>query len=377
MEGKVVSSAEISRLAHLHFSEEQAVRGSGSLLYIGNAKESAAPFFLDCADAMNPHIFIFGMSGSGKSYLTKSLVVRMSVLAEYSVLLLDFTGEYREYVSAIFCEEVAASLAGNTISPGKVSYVDLSKFTEAAKISSAREILARITQRMRSAGTSEKFRTFIVLDEAWKLLLSDDSLSILIREGRKYGVGLLLASQIIGDVDESLLSNIATVFAFRVQDAPSIDKMARCYELGSDKVSAVQNLDQGSCLVVQLHKDKRRSSFFIDRVVGVGIPKQFALKYGGLIRIEIEEKKFSGFLKKLGLDGAQATAIKALFTDGYSTELSKLMLELVQMVNDRNKILAGMRGMGLGDKEIAEAFAEAVSQEEFGADSNGYQNKIL
>lgn len=62
-------------------------------------------------------------------------------------------------------------------------------------------------------------RSFVVLDEAHRLAMSDGSpVQRILREGRKFGVGLILASQQPEDFDTVAYTNTATKLAFHLFD---------------------------------------------------------------------------------------------------------------------------------------------------------------
>ncbi|MGI0141981.1 MAG: ATP-binding protein [Candidatus Micrarchaeales archaeon] len=358
---KIISSSDVAKLAHIPFYGEPAIpQSQNSLIYIGDTAHNHSPFFLDFAETINPHIFVFGMSGGGKSYLIKSMMLRMSVFANSRILLIDFTGEYAEFVDYLFYKEADAESIEESLDYGGISYLNLAKNTEQEKLQKAKQVLQRILAMIRNRGVSKDYNLFIVLDEAWKLLINDDTLNVLIREGRKYGVGLVLASQLLNDISEKFLANVATVFAFRMQDAGSVDALVRNYELDMQSATLMQNLEVGQCIVIQVHKNRPRSTFMISKVKGVNLKKPFTL-IGDSMRIEIEDAKFTGFLKGLGLNETQITVMKSFFAGDYSVELSRLISELVSLNVDRREILKGLRQIGIGDREIADAFAEAVS----------------
>ena len=81
-------------------------------------------------------------------------------------------------------------------------------------------ILQTLKERMRMEGwSSEKgIKTFVVLDEAWKVASDDRSDAItIIREGRKYQFGLIVASQNPTDINETIFSNVGTNIILRVR----------------------------------------------------------------------------------------------------------------------------------------------------------------
>ena len=113
-----------------------------------------------------------------------------------------------------------------------IVHVDLSGIpSEPNKVRAAEGILAGIAENMRRADGLEGRRVFVMLDEAWKLLRESRALETILREGRKYRHGLIFSSQLVEDVDLALLSNAATLFAFRLQNSQSLERLARNYNL--------------------------------------------------------------------------------------------------------------------------------------------------
>ncbi len=81
-------------------------------------------------------------------------------------------------------------------------------------------ILQSLKERMRSEGWSESkgLKALVVLDEAWKIASDERSDAVMIvREGRKYQFGLIVASQNPTDINEIIFSNVGTVFVLRIK----------------------------------------------------------------------------------------------------------------------------------------------------------------
>ena len=368
METKIVSSREISKLVHLPYLGEpnslHIENFEGKEAYIGNALKSQMPFFLDFNDLMNPHTFVFGASGGGKSYLLKNLILRMCMLWDPKVLLIDFTGEYSEFAELTNAyRRDLKSLAHEVLEEKSgLFYLDLSGLGENEKVESAIVTLEQIVSLMRKRKINAGYNTFIVLDEAWKVLARSKVLEILVREGRKYGVGMLMASQILSDIDEKFLANISTLFTFRLQDDASVEKLAANYGLGPESKEMIKNLDVGSCLVIQLHRNKFRSAFFIDKVVGVKNYNSVLLKSGKKMEVEIEEHKLASFLGGIGLGSDSIAQINLLLHGGERISLHKLIYELMMRGADRSKLLNGLRSLRVPEEELADAFSRAIQE---------------
>jgi hypothetical protein len=80
----------------------------------------------------------------------------------------------------------------------------------------SRFVLQKIYANMLSKGPCDQLRVFAVVDEAHKLSY-DETLTELIREARKYGVGILLASQSVKDFDRIIFGMVGTKIAFQLE----------------------------------------------------------------------------------------------------------------------------------------------------------------
>ncbi len=114
----------------------------------------------------------------------------------------------------------------STIDIGKLSTsglvdLDLSGLPdERFRAMAALFILQTLKEKMRMEGWSATagIKTFVVLDEAWKVASDERSDAVtIIREGRKYQFGLIVASQNPTDVNEAIFSNVGTTFMLRIR----------------------------------------------------------------------------------------------------------------------------------------------------------------
>ncbi len=81
-------------------------------------------------------------------------------------------------------------------------------------------ILQTLKEMMRAENWSETkgIKTFVVLDEAWKVASDEKSDAVtIVREGRKYKFGLIVASQNPTDINEAIFSNVGTNFILRIK----------------------------------------------------------------------------------------------------------------------------------------------------------------
>ena len=80
----------------------------------------------------------------------------------------------------------------------------------------SRFVLQKIYADMLAQGPTGALRVFAVVDEAHKLSY-DETLTELIREARKYGVGILLASQSVKDFDRIVFDMVGTKIALQLE----------------------------------------------------------------------------------------------------------------------------------------------------------------
>ena len=109
---------------------------------------------------------------------------------------------------------------GKLTSSGLVD-IDLSSLPdERFRAMAALFILQTLKEKMRLESWSAKagLNTLVVLDEAWKVASDERSDAVtIIREGRKYSFGLIVASQNPTDVNEAIFSNVGTTFMLRIR----------------------------------------------------------------------------------------------------------------------------------------------------------------
>ncbi len=305
-------------------------------LFIGTTKIFRMPFAWTFANLANPHISVVGITGSGKSYFVKTLLVRASYVWNSNAVIVDFAGEYKAWVRQVggvvvsfakgdylnimdlagmkpldrtkqiinsfeiltdiglypeqrrLTEEAVEqayvnegfalserppagkepptlksviSLLEEKLQEGTYEYpaelentiyrlrqfaregedyfarkstIDLGKLVESGLVDmdlsglpdekfralAALFVLQTLKEKMRAEGFSETkgIKTFVVLDEAWKVASDEKSDAItIVREGRKYQFALIVASQNPTDVNEAIFSNVGTTFMLRIK----------------------------------------------------------------------------------------------------------------------------------------------------------------
>lgn len=102
MIGKLLNSNVISHLIYLPKVDEPDSSIISDIqnfrVFVGNSQLYSMPVMIDFNKLLNPHILIVGMTGSGKTFLTKNLILRISLLEGSRVILIDLTGEYQNRI---------------------------------------------------------------------------------------------------------------------------------------------------------------------------------------------------------------------------------------------------------------------------------------
>lgn len=85
-------------------------------------------------------------------------------------------------------------------------------------LAASRFMLEKIYAAMLAAGQSKALRAMVCIDEAHKLC-GDDTVTTLIKEARKYGLGVMLSSQETRDFHPSVFANTGTLICLALEDA--------------------------------------------------------------------------------------------------------------------------------------------------------------
>ncbi len=141
-------------------------------------------------------------------------------------------------------------LSAQEILRGHVTHLHLSALPESLRYLFADLFLRRLFYSLQALGeiprgrtdARSRFRLFVIVDEA-KLLVSQKAgqkqvikavLNKYVTEMRKFGVGLILASQLVSHFNDEILANIAVKFCMRTENRKQALENSRYFEISEE-----------------------------------------------------------------------------------------------------------------------------------------------
>lgn len=254
----------------------------------------------------------------------------------------------------------------NIIGKGVVS-IDLSGLPhEAHRSLAGLTILQMLKERMRSLGwsTERNLRLLIVADEAWKIAQDERSdLVAILREGRKYAFGLIVASQNPTDLSKTIFSNAGTLLAFRLGLHEFRESLRQSLQLPQGLADELEHLEVG-CALIRLGWDRPDAAAapFLINIEGEEPQKPFVLKVGDM-DIEIEREVLRKRLWRLGLTDQQINQVCSAFEQAdrclAADELARLLLGWGL---SRSVILSFLRSLGVPEEPLVSLFSRLAAR---------------
>jgi hypothetical protein len=466
---KVLSKELFSRNFLIYPPEPQPsilISSPSESIYIGKTSLLNIPFFWNPKKLINPHICVVGITGSGKSYFVKTFITRARLVLNSNILILDWVGEYNDWVKSAGGRVIDFGKQGinimdieNTDKMARLQQVinafriltDIEKYpkqltiTYEALLESYKtrknptlrdvvKILAkkqkdliyklcknRIENLLASSGNSfcskdfninsltkglvcvdlhnlptEQQRSlagltilqfikeymrkrpsnkimpelFVIIDEAWKIAADErsDVISI-IREGRKYGFSIIIASQNPSDIHKTIFSNAGTVFSFRLilsserEYLRSSLSYSEYYELQSQRLAVGQALVHiETAFPVNCSRD-----FIIKKIEGEPLVELLYIKWGknNNMQIELEKNKLLKFLTAFGLSDKQIKDVLYEFERQNNSLSAENFVKILERLNyPKATIISLLREMGAEEEDLLELFSHISSEEQ-------------
>ena len=148
------------------------------------------------------------------------------------------------------------------------------------------------------ANITFKLRLMLVFDEGWILLKKKGSQQIapiepLIRRARKYGFGVVIATQRIEDVSESVLPLVGTTVILQVTEGEKLEKVARALTIPKRVIAQILRFGTGMAMFKMLWRNMsvaNASSPIIVRVESA---------FGKRVGLELEELESEEYVRKV------------------------------------------------------------------------------
>lgn len=172
------------------------------------------------------------------------------------------TQSLKAYLNDIFDYELfsgSEKISVGSILEGGITHLNLRPLPESLKSLYADLFLRKIYYSLQALGEiprgnitdKERFRLFVIVDEA-KLLVSEKQgykavLNKYATELRKFGVGLILASQLISHFTDEILSNVAVKLCMKAENKEQARKNDKFFGVGEKELL---NLKQGEGILI-------------------------------------------------------------------------------------------------------------------------------
>lgn len=139
--------------------------------------------------------------------------------------------------------------------------LDVHGLMEQVQLAAGAFVLRKVYREMFQWGQTKQLRLAVVLDEAHRLA-RDVTLPKIMKEGRKYGVAVVVASQGVDDFHRDVLSNAGTKVAFRC-NFPQSRKVAGFLRgrAGQDMSTSLENLAVGQAYISTPEQAEARKVF--------------------------------------------------------------------------------------------------------------------
>ena len=235
-------------------------------------------------------------------------------------------------------------------------------------------ILQTLKEKMRFEGwsASKGLKAIIVLDEAWKIASDERSDAItIIREGRKYQFGLIVASQNPTDINEAIFSNVGTSIILRIRFEKFLDYLQGSLGFTAFMRDEISRFGVGQAAIDLSFQTsiKFPSVFIIEHIVGEMPLNVYAITMGDILQeSEMNDTNLQKdyYLKKMDITAklvrtnASIDTINSIIFDmdkaNRSTDLKNLVTILAKNNINREAIIQFLREIGIPDNIISRVF---------------------
>ena len=278
----------------------------------------------------------------GEDYFARQSTINLEVLTHSGLVDLDLSG---------LPDEIFRALAGLSM-------------------------LQFIKEKMREEGWAAQkgLKLIVVLDEAWKIAKDENSDAVLIvREGRKYQFGLLVASQNPTDISEAIFSNVGTTFILRVKFERYLDYLQSTLNFSDYMRGEIAKLGVGQAAVNMAFQTTASFSetFLLDKIVGEEPMQDLFLDFASLYEgsggdvamarsISFEREELKKRLRSWGLEELHVEEIATLFAKkNRHIDVTSFVILLERYGISRNLITGFLKDYGVDDSTLINIFSKA------------------
>ncbi|MEM2874997.1 MAG: DUF87 domain-containing protein, partial [Candidatus Hadarchaeales archaeon] len=380
---------------------------SPDAIRIGRLAEAPGEAYLDIND-LRMHVMTAGATGGGKT-ISSMVIAEEALLKGKNVIVFDPTAQWTGFLKKCTSEKMLSYYKNFGMKesdargfPGVVKLVtnprqkiDMKELLgEEAKGKITVFVIERlkpgdmdvfVTNVIQSIFESQPMeypglKTLLIFDEVHRLLprfggtgAGVIQLERAVREFRKWGIGVMLVSQVMGDFEEEIRSNIRTQVQFWTREKEELDRISRTY--GEEHMRSVSKAPVGFGMLVNPDYNRGRPYYINFRPILHEVqrldPRQLDRYYAADERIEtvkyklrkLEEKGVDVFDLRIELGLAMRKLEEASFdmVDAYLESLEPR----VESVCAQHKLAGLKREIELrSEKEIKETQLAALRERE-------------
>ncbi|MHA2246510.1 MAG: ATP-binding protein [Candidatus Hodarchaeales archaeon] len=141
------------------------------------------------------------------------------------------------------------------IRPGQISIIRLDQFVDERKCNLlVNEILTQVFEKKTRGDLVREHEIVLIIEEAHRFATTNEILSRIAREGRKFGIFEILISQRPADFPDNIIANMNTLIALRIRSDKDINKIRLMEGISTEIVSRLPHLVRGEALIVGLQR---------------------------------------------------------------------------------------------------------------------------
>ena len=211
-------------------------------------------------------------------------------------------------------------------------------------------VLQTLKEKMRSEGFAQTkgLKSLVVLDEAWKVAGDDKSDAItIVREGRKYQFGLVVASQSPTDINTAIFSNVGTTFILRIKYENFLNFLQGSLNFSSFMRGEISKFGVGQAAVHMLFTSATRfpEMFVLERVHGEEPLYSYTIDFSDILT---QSELSSGVVERSY--EFESDALKSKFIEyGMNSDVINTLMNKMGAQNHSIKVLDLVQDMRMND----------------------------